>query len=201
MGGALGDHRASRHDLAVRLSAGNLVAASHDPRRPAARPAHSDRRAGHARRSIPPRRRAPAGCDGALRSAQPASFTDGAPRRLTYAQADHIVSAIAGRLRRLGLPTDSVVGAAIAEHRRERARTAGRAARRHDRRADAAAVAPRPMPPRRSTASAQRPSSPARASARPITAISPWDIAAEVFPVRYVCSFGDRPTRRRDPAR
>ena len=38
-----------------------------------------------------------------------ASFTDGAPRRLTYAEADRIVSAIAGRLRRLGLPTDAVV--------------------------------------------------------------------------------------------
>jgi acyl-CoA synthetase (AMP-forming)/AMP-acid ligase II len=36
-------------------------------------------------------------------------FTDGEPRRLTYVQADHIVSAIAGRLRRLGLATDTVV--------------------------------------------------------------------------------------------
>lgn len=32
------------------------------------------------------------------------------PRRLTYAQADHMVSAIAGRLRRIGLSTDAVVG-------------------------------------------------------------------------------------------
>ena len=44
-------------------------------------------------------------CDPPNRS----SFTDGEPRRLTYAQADHIVSAIAGRLRRLGLSTDVVV--------------------------------------------------------------------------------------------
>jgi acyl-CoA synthetase (AMP-forming)/AMP-acid ligase II len=36
-------------------------------------------------------------------------FTDGEPLRLTYVQADHIVSAIAGRLRRLGLATDTVV--------------------------------------------------------------------------------------------
>ena len=36
------------------------------------------------------------------------SFTDGAPRRLTYAQADRMISAIAGRLRRLGcIPTPS----------------------------------------------------------------------------------------------
>ena len=38
------------------------------------------------------------------------AFTDGAPRRLSYAEADRIVSAIAGRLRRMGLPTGSVVG-------------------------------------------------------------------------------------------
>jgi hypothetical protein len=38
------------------------------------------------------------------------SFTDGAPRRLTYAEADRMVSAIAGRLRRMGLTTDAVVG-------------------------------------------------------------------------------------------
>ena len=37
------------------------------------------------------------------------SFTDGPPRRLTYAQADRMISAIAGRLRRLGLQTDAIV--------------------------------------------------------------------------------------------
>jgi hypothetical protein len=38
-----------------------------------------------------------------------AAFTDAAPRRLTYAQADRAVSALAGRLQALGLPRDSVV--------------------------------------------------------------------------------------------
>jgi hypothetical protein len=38
------------------------------------------------------------------------SFTDGPPLRLTYAEADRMVSAIAGRLRRIGLPTDAIVG-------------------------------------------------------------------------------------------
>ena len=38
------------------------------------------------------------------------TFTDGAPRRLTFAQADRMVSAIAGRLRRMELPTDAIVG-------------------------------------------------------------------------------------------
>ena len=53
------------------------------------------------------------GVDDAIALADPPnrqSFTDGAPRRLTYAEVDRIVSAIAGRLRRLGLTTDAVVG-------------------------------------------------------------------------------------------
>jgi len=39
-----------------------------------------------------------------------ANFTDGAPRSLTYAQADQAVSSMAARLRRAGLPIDSIVG-------------------------------------------------------------------------------------------
>ncbi len=38
-----------------------------------------------------------------------AGFTDGAPRRLTFAQADRAISALAARLRDLGLQTDMVV--------------------------------------------------------------------------------------------
>jgi len=38
-----------------------------------------------------------------------ASFTGGSRHRLTYADADRIVSAIAVRLRDMGLPTDTVV--------------------------------------------------------------------------------------------
>ncbi|HLN10557.1 MAG TPA: class I adenylate-forming enzyme family protein, partial [Xanthobacteraceae bacterium] len=37
-------------------------------------------------------------------------FTDGAPRRLTYAQADRAISAIARALQEFGLPADSIVG-------------------------------------------------------------------------------------------
>jgi hypothetical protein len=37
------------------------------------------------------------------------AFTDGAPRRLSYSDADRMVTAIAGRLRRMGLPTDSII--------------------------------------------------------------------------------------------
>jgi hypothetical protein len=39
-----------------------------------------------------------------------ASFTHGAPRRLTYAEADRAVAALARRLRRMGLATDTVLG-------------------------------------------------------------------------------------------
>src|SRR5438067_2491515 len=38
-----------------------------------------------------------------------AAVTDGPVRRLTYAQADRAISALAARLRTFGLPTDSVV--------------------------------------------------------------------------------------------
>ncbi len=38
------------------------------------------------------------------------SFTDGAPRRLTFAEAVRMVTAIARRLRAMGLPIDAIVG-------------------------------------------------------------------------------------------
>ena len=41
-------------------------------------------------------------------------FTDGKPRRLSYRQADRMVSAIAGRLRRMGLHTDDIVAIQMA---------------------------------------------------------------------------------------
>jgi hypothetical protein len=47
----------------------------------------------------------PALCDPPNR----ASFTDGAPRTLTYAEADRAISALAARLNGLGLKTDAVV--------------------------------------------------------------------------------------------
>jgi len=43
-----------------------------------------------------------------------AGVTDGETRRLTYAQADRMISAIAGRLSRLGLQTDQIVGMQMA---------------------------------------------------------------------------------------
>ncbi len=43
-----------------------------------------------------------------------ASFTDGVARQLTYAEADRMIAAIAGRLRQMNLHADAVVGLQIA---------------------------------------------------------------------------------------
>jgi hypothetical protein len=46
------------------------------------------------------------------------NFTDGEPKRLTYAQTDRIVGAIAGRLKELGLKTDALVALQSLPHLR-----------------------------------------------------------------------------------
>ena len=70
-----------------------------------------------------------------------ASFTDGAARQLTYAQADRMVAAIAARLRELNVRRRRGGRAADRQHGRGRAHLAGGAARRADRHAAAAVVA------------------------------------------------------------
>ncbi len=58
-------------------------------------------------------RRVAARRPGAIALADPPNrdaFTDRPPLRLTYAEADRAISAIAGRLRRMGLTTDAIVG-------------------------------------------------------------------------------------------
>jgi hypothetical protein len=102
---ALVEDQASAAHLAVRLSAGNLVASGRalmilaDTMATGATLDELFRRAGV--RSP----QALALCDPPNRE----SFTDGAPRALTYAEADRAISALAGRLRALGLKTDAVV--------------------------------------------------------------------------------------------
>jgi AMP-binding enzyme len=62
-------------------------------------------------------RRAAARRPDALALADPpnrAAVTDGEPRRLTYAQVDRMISAVAVRLRRLGLGVDQIVGIQMA---------------------------------------------------------------------------------------
>jgi hypothetical protein len=117
------------------------------------------------------------------------NFTDGEPRRLSYAQADHIVSAIAGRLRRLGLSTDAAVGLQLPNTVESVLALLGVL------RAGMIAV-PLPLLWRRADAAAAL----NRVGAKTIITSSrvgaadhchiAMNMAADVFPVRYVCSFG-----------
>ena len=117
-------------------------------------------------------------------------FTDGGPRTLTYAQANHAISAIAGRLRRLGLAADAVVALHLPNTVESVLTLLGvlRAG---------LIAAPLPLLWRRKDAAAAL----ARVGARAIVTMSrvgqtdyssiAMTVAADVFPIRYVCSFGD----------
>jgi acyl-CoA synthetase (AMP-forming)/AMP-acid ligase II len=117
------------------------------------------------------------------------SFTQGAPRHLTYAQADRMVSAIAGRLRGMGLPVDSIVGIQLPNSVESILTLLGvlRAGM---------IAAPMPMLWRRAEAVAAL----TRIDAKVLITcgrIGTFDssdhamhVAAETFPIRYVCAFG-----------
>jgi hypothetical protein len=117
------------------------------------------------------------------------SFTDGAPRRLTYAEADRMVAAIAGRLHRMGLPVDAIIGVQMPNIVENFLAMLGilRAGM---------IVAPLPLLWRRADAVAAL----ARVGAKAlITCGRVGDfkhsqfgmrVAAEVFAIRYVCGFG-----------
>jgi hypothetical protein len=118
------------------------------------------------------------------------SFTDGAPRRLTYGKADRMVSAIAGRLCRMGLPTDTIVGIQLPNTVEYILTILGvlRAGM---------IAAPLPLLWRRADAVAAL----ARIGAKALitcSRVGNFDhgrfatrIAADVFAIRYVCGFGE----------
>lgn len=119
------------------------------------------------------------------------SFTDGVPLRLSFAEADRMVSAIAGRLRKMGLPLDAVVGIQmpnIVEH----VLTVLGVLR------AGLIAAPLPLLWRRADAVTAL----ARAGAKALIACGraghyepcrlATQIAAEVFSIRHVGGFGDR---------
>jgi AMP-binding enzyme len=118
-----------------------------------------------------------------------ASFTDGPPSRLTYAEADRMVLAIAGRLRQLGLPTDAVIGIQLPNTVENILTILGvlRAGM---------IAAPLPLLWRQADAAAAL----ARVGAKAFVScghVGKFDlcqfalrIAAEVFSIRYVCGFG-----------
>ncbi len=120
------------------------------------------------------------------------TFTDGAPRRLTYAQADRVVSAIAGRLRRLRLHTDSIVGLQVANSV-DYVLTLLAILR--------AGLIPMPLPLLWRQADMGEAIS--RVGARALIVSGRMgdtnhfdvalQVAAEVFSVRYVCGFGPEP--------
>jgi len=119
------------------------------------------------------------------------TFTHGAPRRLSFAEADRIVSAIAARLRKLGLQTDAVIGIQLPNVAECVLTILGviRAGM---------IAAPLPLLWRRADASYALGQLGAKAL---ITSSRIGDVdhcelamlvAADVFPIRYVCGFGDK---------
>src|SRR5262245_7032926 len=118
-----------------------------------------------------------------------ASFTDGTPRILNYAQVDHAISALAARLRGLGLQTDTVV--AITLPNTVESMIACLATMR-------AGMIPAPLPllwRRRDLVDAL-----GRVGAKAILtcaragSTAPADVAmytaAALFPIRHICGFG-----------
>jgi hypothetical protein len=123
-------------------------------------------------------------------AANRATFTGGYPQRLTYAEADRIVNAIAARLRDMGLPTDTVVAIHLPNIVENFLATlaVSRAGM---------IVAALPVLSRRGDAAAAL----ARIGAKAIITcdrVGGFDqvqcamsVAADVFSVRYVCGFGE----------
>jgi hypothetical protein len=120
-----------------------------------------------------------------------AAFTDGAPRRLTYAQADRMVSAIAGRLRHLGISTDAIVGVQL-PNTVENVLTILAVLR------AGMIAAPMPLLWRRADAIAAlaRIGAKALITCRQVGGFNHCQlamrVASEVFSIRYVCGFGER---------
>ena len=118
-------------------------------------------------------------------------FTDGAPLRLSYAEADRMISAIAGRLRRMGLPTDAIVGIQMPNIVENVLTMLGvlRAG---------LIVAPLPLLWRRAdtVTALARVGAKALMSCRRVGGFAhsafAMNVAAEVFSIRYVGGFGDK---------
>jgi hypothetical protein len=118
-----------------------------------------------------------------------ASFTDGAPRRLTYAQADRMISAIAQRLRDLNLPLDAIVGIQLPNTVENVLTLLGvlRAG---------LIAAPLPILWRRGdmVTALGRVGAKALITCRRVGGTDHADLAmqaaADIFPIRYVCAFG-----------
>lgn len=117
------------------------------------------------------------------------SFTDGPPQRLTYAQADRAISALAARLCRLGLRTDTVVAMQLPNTVESVITLLGVL------RAGMIAV-PLPLLWRKQdmVSALGRIGAKAIITSSRIGSVAPVEIAmqvaAELFPIRFVCGFG-----------
>jgi non-ribosomal peptide synthetase component E (peptide arylation enzyme) len=120
------------------------------------------------------------------------SFTDGVPRKLTFAQADREISTLAARLRQLGLPTDAVVAVQLPNTVESvitllallRARMIAAPLPLLSRQRDMVAALSRLAPKAIITAS--------RIGSTKHAELA-MQAATELFPVRYVCAFGRDP--------
>jgi len=119
-----------------------------------------------------------------------AAFTDGAPRTLTYAEADRAISAFAATLRGLGLHAGTVVGLQLPNTVENAVALLGAL------RAGMVA-APLPLLWRRQdmTEALGRAGAKAIVTAGRIGAFAhaelAMEVAAELFPIRQICAFGD----------
>jgi hypothetical protein len=117
------------------------------------------------------------------------SIADGKPRRLTYRQTDRMVSAIAGRLRRMGLHTDAIVAIQMASTVENVLTVLGVL------RAGLIAM-PLPLLWRRAdmVAALSRVGATALIVSGRIGEANHYElamqVAAEIFPIRYVCGYG-----------
>lgn len=117
------------------------------------------------------------------------TFTEGPPRSMTYEQADAMISAIALRLRRLGLSTDTVVGIQLPNTIEQILTILGvlRAGM---------IAAPMPLLWRQADciAALSRVGVKALVTCGRIGNVDhaqlAMEVAAEIFPIRYVCGFG-----------
>ena len=119
------------------------------------------------------------------------TFTDGAPRHVSYAAADRMVSALAGRLHRLGLAPDTVIALQLPNTVESVLALLGvlRAGM---------IAAPLPLLWRRAdiVAALSRIGAKAIITTGHVGAFDHGDlaihVAAEIFSIRYVCSFGSK---------
>jgi hypothetical protein len=120
------------------------------------------------------------------------SFTSGAPRQLTFAQTDRAISALAAKLCRLGLQTDTVVAIQLANTVESivtllAVLRAGMIA------------APLPLMWRKHdiVAALRNIGAKAIVTSTRIGTVPhgdiAMDVAAELFPIRFICAFGDNP--------